>query len=141
MNHRKSSVLLAGVLLLAPSVAMANGMVRMIQSFEFTFTGGVIGCLAGVIFALVRHAKLGRLLALTIGGGIVTGLVAAVMFVGGNLEFFSNNAGIMGGLAVIAVGTGVAGGLTAGLVGAGIRGLRRRHSGCHAASAQGKEQA
>lgn len=35
----------------------------MIQSFEFTLVGGPIGCVAGVFFALVKQAKLGRLLA------------------------------------------------------------------------------
>ena len=129
MNHRKLVVVLAGILLLAPSVAMANGMVRMIQSFEFTFTGGLIGCVAGVIFALARHAKTGRLLALTIGGGIAAGLIAAVLFVGGNMSFFfPNNAGIAGSLLIIALGTGVVGGLATGLIGVGVRALRRRAS-------------
>jgi peptidoglycan/LPS O-acetylase OafA/YrhL len=125
MNHRKLIVPVAGVLLLAPSVAMANGMGRMIQSFEFTLAGGVIGCVAGVIFALVRHAKIGRLLAFAMGGGLIAGLIAAAMFVGGNLEFFSNNAGIVGALAIIALGTAVVGGLAAGLIGVGVRALRR----------------
>ena len=124
-------------MLLAPSVAMANGMARMVQSFEFTLAGGVIGCLAGLIFGLAKQARLGRLLAITIGGGGAAGLLAAAMFVGGNSAFFfPHNAGIVGALAIIAVGVGVVGGLTAGLVGAGIRELRRRRSGSHAPSAR-----
>ena len=139
MSHRYSIMVAVGVMLLAPSVAMANGMVRMVQSFEFTLTGGVIGCVAGVIFALAKQAKLGRLLAFAMGGGLTVGLLAAAMFVGGNPQFFSNNAGIVGALVIIAMGTGVVGGLAAGLAGAGIRGLWRRSSGNNTPAAKDKE--
>jgi hypothetical protein len=133
MSRRKLVVAGVGVLLLAPSAAMANGMVHMIRSFEFTLTGGVIGCVAGVGFALARNARLGRLLAFTIGGGVAAGLIAGALFVGGNSSFFfPNNVGILLPLAIIAVGTGVVGGLAAGLIGAGIRALQRRRAGNHA---------
>jgi len=127
MYYRRWIALAAGIVFLAPSAARANGMVRMIQSFEFTLTGGVIGCAAGVAFALASHAKTGRLLTFTIGGGLAAGLIAGAMFVGANSAFFfPNNAGIAGTLAIIAVGTGVFGGLAVGLIGLGIRALRRR---------------
>jgi hypothetical protein len=128
MNHQK--LVVVGAVLLVPTVAAANGMVRMIQSFEFTLTGGLAGCVAGAIFALAKQAKLGRLLALSIGGGVAAGLISAAVFVGGNSSFFfPHNVGILLPLAVIAAGTGIVGGLAAGLIGAGLRTLRRRNTG------------
>ena len=128
MNPRALSVAAGGIVLLAPSAAMANGMVRMTQSFEFTLTGGLIGCVIGVVIALARRAKIGRLLAFAMGAGLAAGLLAAALFVGAHLEFFSNNTGIVGALVIIALGTAVVGGLAAGLIGAGVRALRRTSS-------------
>lgn len=129
MRHSKYVKLAAGILLLAPCAAQANGWTHVWASSNITLSGAVIGCLIGLAVAIRRRLHTGGLFAWTIGAGLVIGLGAAVLSIGGDAAFFfPNNAGfalaIVAGVVLLAAG----GGALLALLGVAIRTVVRRFS-------------
>jgi hypothetical protein len=80
MNSRTiTTLLVAALLCLVPSVARANGWNAIEKCINTTPWCAGIGCVVGLIVALSRRASTGKLFSWTIGGGLAFGIVGGLV--------------------------------------------------------------
>lgn len=122
MIHMSRIVLVTAVLMLAPCAARADGWDQVAEGFTFSFSGALIGSLAGMVIALRRKAETKGVVGRSIATGMAGGLGAAGLVVVTNATlFFPHNAPIALVIAASAIIFSVAGGLVFGLIAAAFR--------------------
>lgn len=129
MTHRQRIHIVAGLALLIPCAAWANGWEHVEAGFEISTAGGALGCVAGLVVALVRRVGAGRLFLWTIGAGLAGSLFGTLSALGVYADFFfPNNAGIALAIALGSALLAAAAGAILAAVGMGIREVMRRTS-------------
>lgn len=116
--------------MLVPCAARANGWEHVETGFVISVSGSALGCIAGLVTALVRRSGAGRLFLWTIGSGLAGSLLGTLMAVGGQVDFFiPNNTGIAAAIAVASALLAAAAGAIFAVAGLGIRAVTRRPAG------------
>jgi hypothetical protein len=123
MNRRTSTTLLVSALLcLAPASVWANGWAHVETSSKISFWGAAIGCVVGLVLAMLRRTRAGGVFGWTICGGLVLGLGGTILSVMARADFFfPNNASLA---LAIAIGAALAAGIGGAILAAMAIGIR-----------------